>query len=498
MREYLRTLYSRLTSNETTKQAAIQSGVWVTGINIADRVLQLLNIVILARLLSPTAFGLLGIALLVLGALQQFSRLGFDEALIQHESKNIDDYLNTVWLMKLARGAIIAAIAIVAGPLLARLFGEPRAARLIQLIGFVPLLTGIQNPAIIYFQKDLNFHKEFIYKVGGRVVDLIVAVAIAVVYQSVWALAAGLIAGRVTMVLLSYGIDNYRPSIEFNIDYAREMFGFGKWMFASGILMFLYGQGDDAFIGWFFSASTLGLYQLAYRFSNAPATEVTHVISRVAFPAFSKVQNDIIQLREGYFRVLHMTTIVGFPLAAGVIVVAPQFVYAVLGAQWEPAIPLLRLLALWGAIRTFGASTGPLFNAVGRPDIGSKIQAVKVAILAITIYPVAIRFGVLGVASAVVLNAILVQPIVIWMIIKITEGSLTRLLFLLACPLIGSITMAFGVVGLDRMIISGTGLLQLGELIFAGVIIYVAIMCVIEAVSQYKFMTLVKTFQNAV
>ena len=494
----LREVYSRLTTGETTEELAIQGGVWVAGINVADRAIQLLNVVILARLLSPEAFGLLGIALLVLGGLQQVSRLGFDEALVQHESESIDAYLNTAWLMKLARGAVIAVVVAAAGPSLARFFGEPEAAGLIRVIGLLPLLSGVQNPAIVYFQKNLNFHKEFLYTIGGRVVDLVVAVAIALVYQSVWALVAGLVAGKLAMVALSYLIDDYRPAVEFDSNYAREMFDFGKWMLASGILVFLYGQGDDAFIGWIFGASALGFYQLAYRFSNAPATEVTHVISRVAFPAFSKVQNDVDQLREGYFRVLHMTTLVGFPLSAGIIAVAPQFVYAVLGAQWAPAVPLLRLLAVWGAIRAFGANAGALFQAVGRPDIGTKIQAIKVVILAITIYPAAVRFGTLGVAGAVVANAILVQPILIFMILDVTQGSLPRLLFLLVCPLVGSVVMALVVVGIDEAFVPRTGLLQLGGLVATGVVMYVGVMVLIEMVSQYEFTSVAEVFRDAV
>ncbi|WP_241768275.1 lipopolysaccharide biosynthesis protein [Haloferax sp. ATB1] len=477
---------------------AIQSGIWAAGINVADRALQLLNVIILARILSPEAFGLLGVALLVLGALQQFSNLGFDSALVQHESDNIDEYLNTLWLMKIARGAVIATITIASGPLLAQAFGEPEAAGIIQVIGFSPLLLGIQNPAIVYFQKDLHFHKEFIYKVGGRTIDILVAVATALVYQSVWALLAGLLAGRVVMVILSYAIHDYRPGIEFNREYAGEMFEFGKWMFASGILVFLYGQGDDVFIGWFFSASALGLYQLAYRFSNAPATEVTQVISRVAFPAFSKVQNDTAQLREGYFRVLHLTTIAGFPMAAGVIAIAPQFVLAVLGEQWEAAIPVMQALAFWGAIRSFGASTGALFKAVGRPEIGTKIQALKVAILVVVIYPAATEFGLLGVAGAVVVNAVLVQPLVIYMVIDVTEASLSRLLFLLMCPLTGSVIMGLAVIGLDRMVITGTGVLQLGALVIIGVVIYIGVMLGIENISRYEFSSLVSTFRGTI
>ena len=131
------------------------------------------------RLSPDEAFGLLGIALVVMMGLNQFSRLGFDEALIHNEKEDIDDYLNTLWVMKIGRTTVVAVIAILIGPPLAAFFGEPQAGRLIQVLGGAQLLLGLQNPGIVYFQKDLNFHREFVYQVGSRFTDLVVAVAFA-------------------------------------------------------------------------------------------------------------------------------------------------------------------------------------------------------------------------------------------------------------------------------------------------------------------------------
>jgi len=113
----LRVIYNRLTAGGSTEAQAVQSGVWVTVINVGDRLLQLLKVIILARLLSPEAFGLLGIALVTIAALQQFSNLGFDEALIQHEEENVDAYLNTAWVIKIIRGVVIAGTAFSRRPL---------------------------------------------------------------------------------------------------------------------------------------------------------------------------------------------------------------------------------------------------------------------------------------------------------------------------------------------------------------------------------------------
>jgi O-antigen/teichoic acid export membrane protein len=483
----IQSLYRRLTSGGTTEEQAVHGGIWVAGINVGDRVLQLLKIVVLARLLSPEAFGLLGIALLVRAALEKFSELGFDQALIQHRNEDVDAYLNTAWMVKIGRGLVIAVVAFVSAPYLAAFFSEPRSEPLIQVLGAAPLVLGLQNPAVVYFQKRLNFHKEFVYQVGGRVVDLCVAVALALVFRSVWALAGGILAMTLTKLVVSYVVHDYRPRLEFDRERAEEMFSFGKWLFASSILVFLFSQGDDAFVGWFFGATALGFYQLAYRFSNAPATEVTHVISRVAFPAFSKVQDDTERLRDGFFEALQLTAIIGFPVAGGIVAVAPQFVDVVLGTQWRPMIPLIQVLALWGLLRAVGSNVGPVLRAIGRPDILTRLQLLKVVLIAAFIFPAASQFGVVGVAALLIGNTLVVQPINYYLTLTEIEGRASRVLSVLAYPFAASLVMGGCVYALDRYAFAEPSPVGLVALVLTGVLVYVGAMVGIERTVGYRF-----------
>lgn len=494
----IKRIYRRLTTDGSTEEQAIQSGFWVAGINIGDRVLQLLKVIILARLLSPAAFGLLGIAVLVLSGLRRFSTLGFDEALIQNKSENVDAYLNTAWIMKIVRGVVIAVIAILAAPHLADLFNEPRAEPLIQVIGAANLLLAVQNPAIVYFRKDLNFHKEFIYKTSARLIDFTVAVGFALYYRSVWALAAGIVAMNFVQFGLSYVIIDYRPHFEFDFDYAREMFSFGKWMFAQSALLFLFFEADDGFVGWFFTASALGFYQLAYRYSNAPATEVTQVVGRVAFPAFSKVQNNTEALRSGFLRVIQLSTIISFPMAAGIAVVAPQFVYVVLGDQWEPMISMMQVLALWGAMRSIDGSFGSVYKAVGRPDLEVKLLALRVTLAGLLVYPAANQFGVVGVASVLVLQNIISQPVGVYLTLSVVEGEFQEFIQIIAFPAFGSILMALSVFSIDWFLFKETGIAQLIFLIMSGIIVYCLIMIGIEDLTEHEFVTIYKNIRKSI
>ncbi|WP_148415067.1 lipopolysaccharide biosynthesis protein [Haloferax sp. KTX1] len=498
MKSAIQSIYSRLISDGTAEQKAIQSGVWVTGINVGDRILQLIKIIVLARLLSPAAFGLLGIGLVTLAAFEQFSRLGLDQALIQHKDENVDGYLNTVWVMKIIRGFTIASIAYILAPFISDVFNEPQAKSLIRVLSISPLILGMQNPGVVYFRKDLDFHKEFAYQIVARLVDAVIAIAFAVVFRNVWALAAGLVASNVSKTIISYVIHNYRPDLTFNVEYAKEMFGFGKWLLASSILIFLYGQGDDAFVGWFFGATTLGVYQIAYRFSNAPATEITHVISRVTFPAYSKVQDDKNRLRAGYYRAVQLSSLIAFPMVGGIIAIAPIFVTTVLGDRWTSAIPLIQLLAFWGGIRAIGANIGPVLKAVGRPDFDTKIQIIKVIFILIFIYPAAEIYGTNGVIYVLIGSALLTMPVLYHIVLSIVEGTYSSLIHYLIYPTIGSTLMYLIVVSLRERItvIGGSGKLIL--LVIIGVLSYVVIMLSIDKWMNYNITGLVQSLTKAI
>jgi len=208
-------------------------------------------------------------------------------------------------------------------------------------------------------------------------------------------------------------------------------------------------QGDDAFVGWFLTATALGYYQFAYKFSNAPATEVSHVISSVVFPAYSKIQDDIDQLREGFYRTLNLTMFLSFPMATGIAVIAPSFVLTFLGEKWLPIVPAMQVLAAWGLLRSIGATVGPLFNAVGRPDYNTKFQIFKVIFMAIFILPATEAYGIVGTAAVVVGHTLITNPAADYLAINIVDGSYRRFLANLAYPAVGSLLMGSTVFAVD-------------------------------------------------
>jgi O-antigen/teichoic acid export membrane protein len=455
-------------------ERVLHGGLWVTLLNVSDRALGILRLLILARLLAPSDFGLLGIALLTMGVLNQLASLGINPALVQREEANIDPYLDTVWIMKIVRGGGLFALLFLGAPFVASFFGEPRVEPVLQVLGVTVLLSGLVNPAVVYFQKDLKFHKQFVYKMSSRMVDFVVAVGAALVLQNVWALVYGLLAGRVTRVVVSYLLEGYRPSLGFNRDAASEVLGFGKWIWATGLVVFIATAGDDAFVGWYLTAASLGFYQMAFRLSNAPATEVTHVISGVVFPAYSKLQNDQEALRNAFEKTIRVTFVIAVPLAVGIFLVAPAFTSVVLGERWLPMVPAMQVMAVAGCLRAIAATGGALFKGAGIPDWDFRMNVLRAGTIVLTIWPLTKMWGITGAAVSITIGIATTLPIWLYKTAEITDIPITSYGKILLIPTVAAVIMSIPVSYIVQASVLGlVGSITTGVLAYLGVISFV-------------------------
>jgi lipopolysaccharide exporter len=163
-------------------------------------------------------------------------------------------------------------------------------------------------------------------------------------------------------------------------------------------------QGDALVVGKLLGATMLGFYQMAYRISNVPATEITHVFSQVLYPAYSKLQDNVSRLREAFMKGLQVIAFISFPVAGLIFILAPDFTIIFLGEKWMPMVPAMQVLAVAGLVRSLAAVSGHVFYAVGKPGIDTRLQVVRCVILAVLIYPLTVRWGIVGSAFAVFAN----------------------------------------------------------------------------------------------
>jgi O-antigen/teichoic acid export membrane protein len=463
------------------REQTIKSGIWVTAMNVGDRVLQLSLVVILARLLDPADFGLMGIALVAIHGFQRFTNLGLDEALIQDRDEDVDDYLDTAWVLNLGRGLLIGGVLFLAAPVIASFTGEPRATPILRVIGLSPILLQLRNPATVYFKKDLAFEKQFVYTMGGSIANFCVALALALAWQNVWALVFGYMASDLMRAVVSYFLHDYRPWPSFDLDIARNLVSYGKWLTGSRILLFFINEGDDAIVVWLLGAASLGFYQIAYRFAMAPARELTQIVSSIMFPAYSKLQDDLDALRSAFLRTVKITTFLSFPVGFGIAAVAPTFVTAFFGQRWLPMVPVMQIIAINGVIISFTSAFGSVWMARDRPDYLTKVGLIRLPLMVIAIIPATRAYGIAGAAAAVVgVYIVAILPIDIHLVVKTVETTYWRLISEVIYPLVASGLMAAVVWTVQSRLDLGSAFLEFALLTLLGVAVYALVAAILE------------------
>jgi len=438
----------------------------------------------------------MGIALLTMSTLETFSQTGFQQALIQ-KKEDIKSYLNSAWTVLILRGFIIFIILYFIAAYAAIFFKAPEAKSIIRVIGFAILFRAFTNIGVIYFQKELEFNKQFIFQFSGTLADFIVAISAVLILRNVWALVLGLLAGNMVRCFMSYFIHPYRPHLSKDLGKVKELFGFGKWIMGSSILVFLITQGNDIFVGKLLGITALGFYQLAYRISNMPATEITHVISQVTFPAYSKLQDNIPKLREAYLKVLQVTAFLSFPIAGLIFILAPDFTKIFLGEKWMPMVPTMQVLVFAGLVRSIAATTGSIFHAVGKPKIETRWQMIRLFAIATLIYPCIIKWGILGASIVVFLSIFISNVGFCFEAIKITRCGIKYFGKTIALPLINGIIMVIFIFILKTSI-NISGFFGFLLLLGTGILISLSITYLFERYLNYRMQLLIKESLNSI
>ncbi len=475
--------------DDSLASRAAKSTFWIIALRLFQRTFGIIKLIILARLLSPNDFGLMGIALLMVSTLDSFSQIGFQTWLVQ-KSGDIKSYLDIAWTASIIRGIILCLILIFFAPLAADFFGAPEAKPIIQVISASILLQGFTNIGIVYLQKELQFRKLFIYEFGSTTIDFIATIAFAIALRNVWALAFGPLVGIVARLILSFIVHPFRPKINYNREIIIDILTYGKWVFGSSIAIFLVTQGDSIFIGKYFGVVALGLYQMASTISNTPATEIGQTLSQITLPVYSKLKHDIPKLRYAFLKILTINAFLSFLLTTLILSLAPEFAMIFLGDEWMPIVPIVQVLVLAGLARSISACSNQLFFAVGKPEIGAKWQFFRLIALFIFIYPLAQKWGVVGVSFAVFLGIILTNIGFFVNIMRITGVKRDELEMLLVPPMALSIIVIVFINSLKEAF--STSFMDFIILAILDTLMFLILFYLIEAFFNYNFIPTIK------
>lgn len=396
---------------------------WIGLLRISTRIIAFVKIFIIARLLSPSQFGLFGIAVLVLSILEVLTEPGINVFFIQKEGK-IKKYINSAWVLSIARGFFLGILIFLLIPFTIYFFNISESKEeyesVLKLLALIPFIKGFINPAVIKFLQDLDFKKEFAFRFVVFFVDAGITIISAIINPHPVSLVHGLIAGALVETILSFQLIKPRPKFLFSMSKAKHILARGKWVTIHGISEFIYKNIDDLFITKALGPYYLGIYQIAYKIAVMPISEVADVFGKVSFPVFANISNRNKNVFRGIItKIVLITFAFLLPIIILVQLYAQQIVIFVLGDQWLPSVLVIKVLIFYSLIKSLMNPILTYILAVKKQEYLAYISLLNMFVMASFLIPLGYRFGVLGVAWSVVISSFFSMPFGIYLFLKI-------------------------------------------------------------------------------
>ncbi len=391
---------------------------WIGSFRFSTRIIALLRTAILARIFNPVQFGLFGIASLVLALVEILTDTGINVFLVQAKG-DVRKYLNTAWIVSIIRGIIIGLLIFLTSWVTAGFFNSNDAIGLLMLISVVPIIRGFINPAVAFFQKELQFNKEFYYRSLVFLIDSLVSILFAVITKNIYSLVIGLIFSAVFEVIFSFIYASPRPKFEINKKYLSLIFHKGKWVTAAGVFNYAFSNLDSIIVGKMLGTYSLGVYQMAYKISVNPLMELSDVISRVTFPIYVKIAGDKLRAKKAFLKSLLIISLIALPIGLIAFLFTDLIVNILLGEKWKEAIPVFRILIIFGVIRTISGYAASLFLGFNKQKYVTVVTFISLLGLIVFIYPLIKSYGLIGASYSALIGSVFAVPFFIIFIIKL-------------------------------------------------------------------------------
>ncbi len=415
------------------RRKTIEGLWWSFGARILRQISQFIVMAILARLLNPDDFGLLGMITVFFGFALIFGEFGFSAALIQNNKVDNKHFSSVFWL-NIFLGIMLSLSSYLTAHFIADFYVKPVLTDLIKVISITFFVKSFSIVPFAYLQKRMDFRALAVSEFTAVVIAGMIGVCSALLGMGVWSLGFYFMGFYFVHSCMLWIFCSWRPLSLFSWDAIKEILSFSLNITGFNIVEYFARNIDYLLIGKFLGAGALGIYTLAYKIMLYPLRNISHVIEGVMFPAFSKIQHDLEKVRINYLRMIRAISLVTFPLMLGLVVVAPEFIRVVFGAQWEGAVAVLRIFCFCGMAQSLETTVGNIFRSQGRSDIHLKLQAAGTFVISVFII-IGLRWGIKGVAFSYTLCTFLLLPFTFHFSNKLINLK-TKLFFLSIIPAI--------------------------------------------------------------
>lgn len=403
-------------------------------------ILQIIQLIILARFLSAEDFGLVAIVMVVIGFSQLFMDMGISNAII-HKQNITEIQLSSLYWLNILSGAVLTIIVFLIAPIVSTFYNEVAIIPLLQLLSFSFLVNAMGNQYRVLLRKELKFNTLAKVEVAAAVGAFVSAVTLAVqgfgAYSLVYATLVNVIISN--SILLIIGIKTHKPKMVYQHKEITGFLTFGLYQMGQNSIVYFNNQFDVILIGKLLGTEALGIYSLTKQLVMRPSQVINPIITGVTFPIMAKIQDDLIRLKSVYLKIINYLSSINFPIYILMAVLASSLVPLLLGEKWIDAIELFQVLSIYALIRSTTSPAGSLLLSRGRADIGFWWSIGEFSLMPIIIY-IGSHWGIIGVSMGLLaFQALMLLPNWYFIVKKMCNAYFVEYFYMQLQPLMAAL-----------------------------------------------------------
>jgi O-antigen/teichoic acid export membrane protein/glycosyltransferase involved in cell wall biosynthesis len=463
---------NHLGGDSESKRKVVQGVAWTGAANWGCQILSFVVYAGLARLLSPSTFGLVAIASIYISFMQVLVAQGFGMAIIQR--KVLDrEHLDSAFWIAIGTAVLLCLLTFLFAGKIAKLFHEPSVAPVISCLSLSFVFYALAAVPMAILTRELDFKALAIRSLVATSIAGAVGLGMAFAGFGVWSLVGQQLLNAFLGFICLWWSVSWRPILEISKRHLRDLYGFSLSVAGNDVLWFFSQKSDQTLVGYRFGSVGLGPYSLASRVVTLLYEGITAPLQSVAFPALSKLQSEPERFERALYKFCETCGFVAFPVFAGILALAPTLVPLLFGTKWMAAIPILQILSVYGAVRAALAFVHPLMLSKGRAGI-YLVTNVVLSFVTLVSCLVAIRWGPSAVAISIIV-AMLTYTGIFLVIVHRTMGmKIVPLIKAFAFPALASLLMVIVVASLRYTMSNNYPLfMTVAACVLVGMVVYI-------------------------
>lgn len=413
---------------------------WTFIDQVLSQVIFLVFSIFLARIVAPESFGIVSMVTIFSNFAILFIDLGFSAALIQKKEVTKEHFSSVFWL-NLIIGFLFYFLFYISAPLISMFYKQPDLTPLIRVICLSFIITSFASVQANILIKEMQFKKKVIINWIAMIIGYVMAFVLAYKNFGVWALVVMTLATSIVNSVLYWIASSWTPLFIFDWKKIKDLSHFGLNFLGDTSINYWSRNYDNFIIAKVLGSNDLGIYTRAYSLMLLPLRNITTIVTKVMFPAFSKKQDDIELLKNYYLNIIQYIALITFPLMIGLSLVSKEFVLLAFGNKWAAMIPVLSILSGLGAIQSIISLNGLIYNSLGKTNVAFRVSFISNVVLIIA-FTIGVNYGIIGVSYSYLIASLLLFIPIYTTAIKQLNTSLLEVFLVLKGVIAATLVMA--------------------------------------------------------